>query len=494
MAELDDTNLVGADPGGVSDGLLELAGRIRDAVVASGWTERHPGEPTVAAFTHPTTGGLLATAQLDRAPGQPQDWPVAVHVGLGVAHGPALDLGVLLALPDGGRTRLALVDAPTPPTSPSGDTVITIPTPAGIVVAADQITALITGPAIASADSVGGVDDLIAALRDGAPTGDGTAGGSHDGVVNHSMTVRVPTDLVVLLAAVGRDTDVDDLLAPARTAADHGTLPRAGRRFLRQLSRWQTAGRPPAPPLEDTLTRLPPHRPRSAASLADTRAAAGRRRDALTAAEARSPGKTTGQVADLITAECDSRHVTITAAALAEAARKIHTRQQPFGRVRWAGHSVRTATAVIGFFRHRTVEDPLWLRAPDRASYPATDPFDPLEPVDLDDAAAGWLTAAHAGAADRIGDRAAVEVWLTTRVDEADAAAVIVHLGDRRVGTLDPAPTARLHRVLDNAAFFDEDPLTSGELTHTVDGRWCLDIHLPDDPDPRAGDGSGSGS
>lgn len=502
-------------PDAVARGLTDLTGQVRAGLLAAGWIERHPGGRRLGTFTHPAEGGLLATAQLDREPGVrwPDDWPVRVRVQLGITHGPALDLGVLLTQPGHGVGRFALVDNPAAPSWSRG-TLVDVENAADVPAAAGRVLTLIAEHAVVFADLIGGVDGLIAHLcdeldsdvepADGKGNGDTVDGvgageppdpavGRHRAEVPaEAVTLRVPTDLAVLLAAAGRHAELETLLVPFRAAAAAGSLRRDDRRFLRQLDRWETAGRPDAPQLEETLAHLPTRSDRPRTSWSSIRGESRGRRDALAAAEAGSRGKSVEQVAELITAEYTQRGLDSSPPSVTVAAERIHTRLQPFGRLRWTVKGIRAATSAVQdlreSFRHLDGQDPPWMRAPDRASYPAADASARRAGVVLDDTAGDWLTAVSQAAIQRIGDMAAVEVWLTAQPDAGSVPAVIAHIGDHRVGVLDPVDAARLTRIFTDAAHFDEDLLSFGQLSR-FEGHWYLAVQVPDDPPHRpAGD------
>lgn len=462
-------------PEEIREALATLASRISEQLSADGWNSRQLDKRSVATLTCATQNGLTAVVEIDRTSSKwPDDWPVEVETRLGVGYEPALNLMPLLTL----EPRAILIED----SEQRLERTLTVSLDGldAVAHAAVQIVGFVNERATDTTrhfPDAAAIDAHLQREIDDAQTPAGEHGDEDHGLADFDAQLRL-----VLLAAMGRHEQARTLLAayPAGRRNDD-PMDRGGRRFTRQLTRWLDAGGPVPPPVEDTLARLPRPGRTPQPSWSDARAESKAKKQALDAARAKSKGKSTDQLRELIIAEYGARSIEIAPSAVDFNAEMLQVEQQPFGRARSALKAIRRLTSggadAIRLLKDASDHDPEWLRPPDRAAYPMIADRNRYLSVQPDAAAHDWLERVRTGAPRRIGCWVFIDVWLT-RDDPAEP--FIAHIGGQRVGIVDPDGTTEFDHVLRAAALFDEDPIVQGRLSSADEtGPAVLEIPLP---------------
>ncbi len=100
--------------------------------------------------------------------------------------------------------------------------------------------------------------------------------------------------------------------------------------------------------------------------------------------------------------------------------------------------------------------------------------------VELDSDATKWLDELMSGSHGRFGNRN-VEVWLSRSEPKSSKAFVLtVHVGSKRIGSLDATAVAPFHAPIEAAAERDEDVMRDARVTR-MEGTppYVLDLPLP---------------
>jgi hypothetical protein len=462
--------------------LSSLARSVSAELAGSGWKERRLDGYGIATFTRDTRNGVMATAELHRTSSHwPDDWPVAIGIGVGVGYGPALDLMPLLTL----QPAASLLASPETAAWP-GFT-ISLPSLDEVPSVSREIVGFIDEHALAFADQFRDAAAIEAALQLGnraGPTGEREQDGQHNERADYETALHL-----TLLAAMGQHDLARRLLARYARAERLEPISPDDRRFIRQLTRWLDAGGPTAPPIAETLARLPsaPRPPRLRWS--EVKAQVTSKSAALDAVRAQSAGKSLTQLQELLAAEYDRRGLQIAPSVITVNAKALELERQPFGRTRSALRALRmvksSAVDGIRLLKHDTA-DPPWLQPPDRASYPVptTDRF---TAVDVEPAAQAWLTRVWNEAPRRLGHLVLVDVWLSRDDRNETQRELVVHIGQRRVGSIGDTQTAPFDQALRAAATFDEDPYIQGRLSRSDDqASIILEIAQPNQITPES--------
>jgi len=368
--------------------------------------------------------------------------------------------------------------------------------PDGIPALAETLAARAEQSASAFADTLDGVDALIAAqatertrhathpggehLADAAPPDSTRASRAAD-----EVTDPVPSRVqLVVLAAAGRLAVDDTPLRRFQDDPDSDTD--SDRRFARQVRRWLDAGSPPPPPLEATLAVLPDPFRRPQPDRAGDRARASAKREADEAVRRSQPGATEDQLRAALVDEYARRGLPSSDWETTLAAELLHLRTRPLGRARAGLRGGillgRLAQQAVHRIRHLDEQQPAWLRPPGRAAFPL-----PRGPgfirIRLDPGTAGLLARAAADTITHFAHTATVPVWLTpTHPDPNQPGEITAHIGEHRVGVVPDAETTGFSAALRAAALFDEDVVTTGVLTRTTRHVLTLDIPSPTAP------------
>jgi hypothetical protein len=210
---------------------------------------------------------------------------------------------------------------------------------------------------------------------------------------------------------------------------------------------------------------------------------------ALDAVRAQSAGKSLTQLQELLAAEYDRRGLQIAPSVITVNAKALELERQPFGRTRSALRALRmvksSAVDGIRLLKHDTA-DPPWLQPPDRASYPVAT-TDRFTAVDVEPAAQAWLTRVWNEAPRRLGHLVLVDVWLSRDDRNETQRELVVHIGQRRVGTIGDTQAAPFEQALRAAAIFDEDPYIQGRLSRSDDqASTTLEIAQPNELTPES--------
>jgi hypothetical protein len=450
--------------------LSALAGSVAAALAPSGWTSRELDDCGIAALTRQIGDGIIATAELGRASFRsPDDFPIAIGAQLGVGYEAALNLMPLLTL----TPTVTLVN--NPETSIEPGFLISLDDPDTVESVGRQIVAFVEEHAAAFAQQFPDAESVAAAMEPGVESG---------GVDSDDERGRDEDPLrLTMLAAIGRNDRVRAWLADQSAAS----ADLADRRFIRQLTRWLDAGGPAAPPLEETLARLPHALIQPRPSWSDARATAMSRKEALNVVRAQSKGKTLDELRALLAAEYAQREVDVAPSAVARHAAMLSLERQPFGRIRSAWKATRTLATVgsdaIHIYRNSSEPEPEWMRLPDRASFPIPVARTQYTSVELQPQIEVWLDQAYVHAPRRFDLYAFVEVWLSR-----DGDSIAVHLGQRRIGAMRGGLVSVFDQVMSAAALFDEDPFVRGRLTaeKRMPLRCLRHRSRPGRPGPRA--------
>jgi hypothetical protein len=421
--------------------LDDLVADVTARLELSGWQALSLRNHALASFIRVTHDGIIATVDILRTSYSSRDtMPVNVDVSNGVGFRPALDLMPLLTLP---------TDANLLPQRDAGNPFglrLTLSTADDVAPAVAQIVALVEGRALAYADGFADVDAIDAALRAYEPD-------EEIGVGSLTMT------RLTLLTSAGRHAEARSLLASFEPTD------RADRRFQRQLLRWLDAGRMEIPPVEETLALLPPPEPPPPRpSWTAAKAKANVKRQATDSVRAQARGKSVDELTTLLATAYAQRDIDVSTTNLASMAAAIELQQQPFGKARSALRGLKMLASVgadvVDRVRTGSVEDPPWLRAPERASFPLERGSGRKTTVTLDPAATDFVARVLAEAPTRYGFIVHVDVWFEADTD----AGLAVHIGDQRVGTVPPADVTAFGPTLHAAAIFDEAPFVRAQL------------------------------
>lgn len=322
------------------------------------------------------------------------------------------------------------------------------------------------------------------------------APGYHD--LPDPLTVLIPA----LLAAAGRYEDARRDLA---ACAQPSWLQVAGKRDLRlarQLTRWiDHEGKLPLPttPARWPAQWSPPGTsfqspPSIRAFMAEQMPAIHARQQAVRAVRAVSEGKSREEIRQLLRGELDKRDVKMQPVEFEQRVNFLATEREPLGKARLVLRALKDLAdtqepGLVALLRHASAEpppepeqepDPAWARTPDRAAYPIWSVTKDRVAVELDADAAKWLDELMSGSRGRFGNRN-VEVWLSRgEATPSNASALIVHVGSKRIGSLDPPAGAPFHAPIEAAAEREEDVVTDARLTR-MEGRppYVLDLPLP---------------
>jgi hypothetical protein len=249
------------------------------------------------------------------------------------------------------------------------------------------------------------------------------------------------------------------------------------RRCARLLRRWLDAGNPTIPPVEQTLLHAPPPFPHlEPPPMPSVSREFGRRKAVRQSADAvrrRVAGHTLDEVEAMLATELTARGVTLRPSVLAWQADALVREREPLGRLFNAVRGVSTLAVStwdgIQGMRHMSEPGPDWLQPPERATYPllAVPGEDRVvavvRPEDRD--AARIVARAHAEGR-RTGPITQVEVWF-----DADGDAVVVHIGEHRIGTLRGADAEPFAEAIRGAAFYDEAPCITAWIMAMPGGR-----------------------
>lgn len=425
-----------------------------------------------AAFTLPLGDGFWATIDL-RSAGMkfPDPWPVPLAVRIGAGYEPATDLMPIVTLP----WQVALVAEPTLDDD-GGRLALNGPDDSDRV--ANRIIQRSRHDAVAFADRYRSVDALDTALA-GTPV----APPDHELVMLRA----------VLLAAAGQHARARRAMDDFQDDGLEETKKRAYRRFVRQLGRWLDAGGSPVPPLEQTLSKLPPPPPMpQPPSWADSRQRSRDRQAALKAVRGGAQGKSREEITELFVGEYGDRGLDVPSPSeIAVFADLLETDGRPLGGVRQKWRALKLLRGLVGdtvgAVRHGMDADPVWLQPPEKASYPirAKGGF---AAVSLNEDALPLLARATAEGPRRSGPYVLVDLWLKTSGGEDGAeAGAVVHLGDAAVGTLPAQVAAKFAPDMAAAASMDELVRVPGRLISATAGTPpILEIREPRQ-DPEAG-------
>ena len=469
----------------------EFVRQLERLLAPSGWSRREVSEFLLAGFTNDVGGGVLAVADIARE--QVSLLPRrgdSLQVRCGVGYQPAVDLMPVLSLEpdpmllgnddDSGREAFTL--------SPRRDALVA--TVERVATSVDGVLPFAAGfgdaraiyAAMLAADRREVQEQELrhragnqAANHDAAampadPTEDSANDGDLDTLVTYAVDIR---KRLVMLASMRALEELRALLDANANAPERGQLARNRPRFDRQLRRWLDGGAPLAPPLAETMARLPRRRRVEmvswSASLAQSRARQAAKHAAAAAADSDDPA----EIAALLSAENERRGLVNSPFELAVGAKVIREERRPLGRFRAVASVSKTLASMVSDFarqaRHDVPDATDWMEPPQRASYEVPSARSATA-VRLDPAARDVVerTFGGGGGGGRAGRFRSVRVWLTR--DRSDATSALAFIGDIPVGQL-PLSTA-FDQALRAAEFYDEDPILRGAL-------WRLDETAP---------------
>jgi hypothetical protein len=444
--------------------VLRLAGHLG----SDGWRLRRYEVWPLAVFTCDVGGGFLATVEVFGRPLgdflRAELWPVGLYLVFGCGYEPATALMPLLALAP--KAALITEDRPAGDLAPD----VTLSGPDSVDSTARAIADVITGHGLGFAAQHVSVDALDAAMTD---------------------QDRLPADIEVnlrpvLLAAAGRPDRArqvaDDFMTQGAAGAEYDDYPR----FVRQLSRWLDAGGSPIPPVEETLSRLPPQPARPAwPSMARARQGIRDRRTAWDQVRAQARGRTTEELTTMLAAAYASHGVETAPSMLAKGVERLQLDLRPFGRARLHLQELTELGAVLGVVKGLFVgepePDPDWLQPPERAAYPLPSNGRRWAAVLVNTDARAWLARIPVEAPRRVVGFGLVDTWLTEESREPDAGTlVVVHIGDRAVGTVSADDARDFAPYLAAAKVFDEDVRVPGRVSPAAGDAWiALEISKP---------------
>jgi hypothetical protein len=468
----------------------------RERMLAAGWiqdegADTSPDGRLIAAFHRPAVGKFAMTACFVREPFDPESSPLVVRAVLGMRHPPADRLLGLLGEPP----RCAIAREVGGLLDPPRDSPVRVERPAEIADAVETLGRLIDTHADRYATEHASVEALIEGWNAREPFS-ATSLAAYSAELRACATVHVvaPVGMLgvealpaVLLAATGRPDEARAALADA--VADHEDLPPAGRRFARRLTHWlDTGGTVPDEHDAGPYWLRWDGRTRERPSFAEAWRKSRARKEAIDAVRQTKHGKTRAQLRAQLEAELTRRGLDRDAIRIELQIDEIEHPPTPLDRARGA---LRGVESLIAF--GRSIKDifddsfepppqPDWLEPPEHAAYDLQTTGEETTTVDLDDNVEAWLDRALHASRFRFGDFAGLEVWLAwdSTPPQPDSH-LVVHIGERRVGTLDRDATERLRPVMTTAATLDELPRTRAQLVRL--GRphrpFLLAIHLP---------------
>jgi hypothetical protein len=463
-------------PDEVERALMTLSGSVADRLSAAGWKRRLlDGDRTQATLTRLAQNGIIAVIEIRRTSFHwPVDWPVEVETSLGVGYEAALNLMPLLTV----HPRAALIVDPEQ--GPTNRFSVQLNGADSVDQAAQRIVQFATEHAAATVEpfpDAAAIDEYLWNEDETAQTPSEEDTENEDG--DRGVSDFDTQGRLVLLAAMGRHEEARALLATHAADQPDRSIDRDDRRFIRQLTRWLDAGGPVAPPIEETLARLPrrtrPPRP----SWSNARAESKAKKEARDAVRSKSRDKTLDQLKELITAEYSARGIEIAPSMVDFAAEMLQAEQQPFGRVRTALKAIRILKSAGGetirLIKHASDGDPEWLLPPDRAAYPMIADRNRYTAVQLDAATNDLLERVRTEGPRRVGHWVLIDVWLAR---EVPAGPLVASIGAQRVGTIPESQANEFDHVLRAASLFDEDPFVRGRLT-AADGKGAIALEIP---------------
>ena len=203
---------------------------------------------------------------------------------------------------------------------------------------------------------------------------------------------------------------------------------------------------------------------------------------AIKAVKSRASRHSLAELREMLAREYETHGIDEPSSAIALAAEKIDAERKPLGGVEFGlrtlwqigsavGHVIHTLTS------HQHTIDPEWMNPPDRAAFEIETSTDRVIPIAVDTHAHEHLSRARADGLHL--DRSAfIPVWLSAP-EPADGQ-IVVHLGERRIGTVSPADATVLATAFRAAAIFDEDIALRAHLYQTTDGVDIVELSAGD--------------
>jgi hypothetical protein len=430
-----------------------LRARLRE----DGWTElEFDGRLSVVELAHPIDEDFIAVAEIGRAASTPDRPPVLItDVDAAVGYLPLRRLWPLLGEPwleprvgcelrdrhDGGE--------PEPwPIASAGDA----------EAVAGRVAMLVRDEVLAFATEHAEVETMLAWFDE------------IDGPDRYRA--------LSLLAAAGRFDE-----ARARLESfdpEHGfptTSEGGGQRFARQLRRWIDSG---GDPRLRTDSPPPPRYDLQVESVAAMLSKAREEHHAIQAVQRVAAGCSRDELRTLLQAELAKRKLSETPVWIEQTLDTLSlSRTEQWQRT---GELLgRIGAGLAQAIRERSLPDlsvPDWLAPPPRAAYAVPRNRDrPRTAVLLDPDARDWLEDLHDALPKLLDNPVEFDAWLDPDTPDGDGLAV--HVGQRRVGTLDEHATAAFAAVMRAAAERDELPNTAAAIRRLGDGRYLLELQLP---------------
>jgi hypothetical protein len=341
----------------IEEALGRLVSQLAGHLESDGWRRRSYEVWPLAVFARDIGGGFLATVEVFGWPlgdfRRPERWPVGLFLVFGCGYEPATALMPLVTL----APQAALIAE----NRSAGDLApdVTLSGPDSVDRTAAVIAGVITRRGLGFAEQHATVDALDAAMTD---------------------RDRLPADIEVtlrpvLLAAAGRHDRaralVDDFMKQGAAGTEDEDYPR----FARQLHRWLDAGGSPIPPVEETLSRLPPPPGRPPwPSMEKARQRFRDRRTAWNQVRAQARGRTTDELTTMLAAAYAAHGVDAAPSMLAKGVEQLQLDLRPFGRARLHLQDFTVLSSFPGLVKRMFADDPEpdpeWLQPPERASYP----------------------------------------------------------------------------------------------------------------------------
>ena len=294
------------------------------------------------------------------------------------------------------------------------------------------------------------------------------------------------TKASALLAAAGRWDEARDTLHRFRPEDGDRGEDREDRRFARQLTRYIDSGGDP-----ELVPDQPPPSPYVSSpgkSVGEIWQQARARDQAVNAVRRLDPATPRDELRAALERELATRGLNETPLWSEQTLDDLHLsnaeRTERFAKG-------LTAAARLGFKavralrEHRPIPDlspPAWLDGPHLAAYPVPHDHDAVwTAVQLDPDAKAWLDTTYAAIPRLIGATASATAWLAW--EDTEQRRLVVHLGDKRVGTLDAAATESYRSTMRLAAQTDELPYTPVHLTpRPTTVGYLLELQLPTRP------------
>jgi hypothetical protein len=452
----------------IEDALDRFVSQLAGHLESDGWRLRTYEVWPLAVFTRDVGGGFLASVEVFGMPLgdflRSGAWPIRLYLVFGCGYEPATALMPLLAL----APKAALITESRPAVDVAQD--VTLSGPDSVDGTAMGIADEINRHGVGFAQQHASVDALDAAMT------------ARDRLsADLGVTLRP-----VLWAAAGQHDRaralVDDFVNQGAEAADDEDYPR----FVRQLHRWLDAGGSPIPPVEETLSRLPPPPARPPwPSMEKARQGFRDRRSAWNQVRAQARGKSTDELTTMLAAAYAAHGVETAPSMLAKGVEQLRLDLRLFGRARRNLQGFTELGAVLGLVKGMFADDepdPAWLQPPERASYPLPTNHRRWAAVKLNPNTRNWLARVPGEAARRAAGIALIDTWLTDDGREPDAGIlVVVHIGDRVVGTLSAEDAREFAPHLAAAMTFDEDLRVPGRVSPAAgDLGTALEIAKPD--------------